>query len=135
MSRNSSRGPAGPGARCTPGGGEEGHGAVAPVVHQARRRVLRVELKDRQELHRGYPEVRQVGNLRAQAGIGAARRRRHPGAGVPREADDVQLIDHGLRERALQRRIPCQSYACGSATALFMATAVFAPGCWAARRL
>ena len=87
-------------------GGEEGHGAIPPVVHQARRRVLRVELKDRQELHRGHPEVHQVGNLLDQAGIGAARRRRHPGAGVPREAGDVQLVDHGLRERALQRRIP-----------------------------
>ena len=99
-------GPAGPGARCTPGAGRRRTRGVAGVVHQARRRVLRVELEDRQEFLRGHPEVHQVGNLRDQAGIGATVRRRHPGAGVPREPGDVQLIDHGLRERALQRRIP-----------------------------
>ena len=53
-------------------GGEEGDGAVSPVVAKTEGGVVRVELENRQQLHRRDPEVLQVRDLVDQSGIGAA---------------------------------------------------------------
>ena len=84
---------------------------VSPVVHAARRRMLRIELKHRQQLHGGDAQVLQVGNLLDQAGVGPSLPGRHPGAGMPGEAADVKLVDDRLGERAAEsaHRLPSRS--------------------------
>ena len=48
---------------------------IAPVVAEARRTVLLVEGKDRQQLDRADSEILQIGDLIDQSGVGAALRR------------------------------------------------------------
>ena len=57
---------------------EERDRRIAPVVDLARRAVLGVELEHRQQLHRGDPELLEIGDLLDQAGDrcrGSSRRR------------------------------------------------------------
>jgi hypothetical protein len=49
---------------------EERHRLVAPVVGQARRGVLRIELEDREQLDRRDAEVGQVGDFLDQTRVG-----------------------------------------------------------------
>ena len=90
---------------------EERHRRVAPVVDESRRRVLRVELEHRQQLHRGDAERLQVRNLLDQSGVGAALSGRDAGARMLREAAHVHLVNDGLRGRthAAARRPPSRS--------------------------
>ena len=53
---------------------EEGDGLVAPVIHLASRRIVRVELKHRQQLDRGDPQVFEIRNLLDQSGVCPSRR-------------------------------------------------------------
>ena len=85
---------------------EERDRLVPPVVHATARRILRIELEDGQQLHGGDAEVLEVGDLLDQPGIRAALPGRHPGAFVAGEAAHVELVDHGLGERALERLVP-----------------------------
>ena len=84
---------------------EEGDRRVAPVVDPARRAVLGVELKHRQQFDRGDAEVLEIGNLLDQAGVGAALRLRHSGAGMAGEAAHVHLVDDRPRGGPAQRRV------------------------------
>ena len=84
---------------------EERDRRVAPVVDLARRAVLGVELEHRQQLHRGDPELLEIGDLLDQAGEGAAGLLADAGAGVAGEAAHVHLVDDGLRGRPAQRRV------------------------------
>ena len=86
-------------------GGEERDGGIAPIVHQTRWAVLRVELEHRQQLDRGDPEVLEIGNLLDHAGIRPARSWRDARARMPREARDVHLVDHRGGERPAERRV------------------------------
>ena len=78
---------------------------IAPVVDQAGRRVLRVELEHRHQLDRGDAQVDQVRDLVDQPGIGAAPGLGHAAARVLGEATNVQFVDHGLGERPAQRAV------------------------------
>ena len=61
---------------------EERDRRIAPVVDLARRTVLGIELKDRQQFDGGDPELLEVGNLLDQTGVGpAAANRRLPELG------------------------------------------------------
>ena len=83
---------------------EERDRLVAPVVHAARRRILRIELKHRQQLHGRDAQVLQVRNLLDQAGVGPSLLA-PPGAGMLGEAADVKLVDDRLGEGPSNRRI------------------------------
>ena len=78
---------------------EEADGVVAPVVAQAQAHqpFLVDGLVHRQQAHGGHAEPPQVfdGGVARQARIGAAQRLGHAGV-QPREAFDVQLVQHGL---------------------------------------
>ena len=106
MSRNSSRTASGSVARAV---GvvwrEERDRLVSPVVHAPLRRVLRVELKHRQQLDGGDAQVLQVRNLLDQSGVRPPLQGRHPGAGMPGEAADVKLVDDRLGAGPPDRRI------------------------------
>ena len=81
---------------------EERNRLVAPVVHPASRGILRVELKNRQELHRCDAKILKVGNLFNQPCIGPAPGGGDTGVGMSREAADVKLVDHRFGERPVQ---------------------------------
>ena len=51
---------------------KEGDRRIAPVVDQARRGILGIELKHRQQFDRGDAELLEIRNLLDQAGVGAA---------------------------------------------------------------
>ena len=91
---------------------EERDRLVAPVVHPERR-ILRVELEDRQQLDGGDSQLLQIRNLLDQPGVGPARRLGHPGARIPGEATNVQLVDDGLGERPAQRPVALPVIAAG----------------------
>ena len=84
---------------------EEGDRRVAPVVRLAGRAILGVELKDGQQLDGGDAEFLQIGNLLDQAGIGAALRLGHAGAGMAGETAHVHLVNDRPRGRPAQRRV------------------------------
>src|SRR5271166_3831546 len=71
---------------------------ISPIVDQARRTLLPLELEDREQLNGGDPEVLQVWDLLDHPRIGPAPLRRDPGARMPRETGDVHLVDHGRGE-------------------------------------
>ena len=105
-SRNSSTGPERVLPRTVAGmGSEKRDRRISPVIDQARRTVLPVELEHRKQLHRGDPEILQVWDLLDHARIGPSPLRGDPGARMPREAGDVHLVDHGRREGPAQRRV------------------------------
>ena len=85
--------------------GEERDRLVSPVVHASWRRVLGVELKHRQQLHRRDAEVHEVRDLLDQPGVGASLPGRDARARVAREAAHVKLVDQRLGERPIERRI------------------------------
>ena len=85
--------------------GKERHRLVAPVVGPAAGRVLGVELVHGQQLDRGDPEVDEVRDFLDEPGVGPADRRVHAAVGVGREPADVGLVDHGVRERPVQRPV------------------------------
>ena len=74
---------------------EEADGAVAPVVGQIARRVLRIELLDGQQFHRRDAQRLKIGDLLDDARVGPALLRRHVGARMLGEAAHVHLVDHG----------------------------------------
>ncbi len=88
------------GVRC-----EERHGLIAPVVDQACRRRQGIELHHGQQLDRGDPQVRQIGNASGQAAVGAPLRRRQPGAGMGGHAPQVGFVDDALPQRMMQRPV------------------------------
>ena len=93
--------------RVTPGtvGGvrsEEGDRGIAPVVDQAGRGILRIELEHGQQLDGGDPEILQIGNLLDHAGVRSARTGPDARARMPREAGDVHLVDHRRGEGLAQ---------------------------------
>jgi len=86
-------------------GREERDRRVAPIVGQPHRRILRVELKNRQQLYGRDAQVPQIGNLLDQARIRSAQMLGQPRACMAREPAHVHLVDHGAVERLAQRRI------------------------------
>jgi hypothetical protein len=86
--------------------GEEGHGAVSPVVDQAGRAVLPVELEHGQQLHRGDSQVLQVGDPLDHPRVGPPPGCADARAGMPREAGDVHLVDYRGAERPVERGVP-----------------------------
>ena len=86
-------------------GREERDRLVAPVVGPVARRVVGVEREHRQQLDGGDAEVDEVRDLLDEARVGPAPSRVHPAARVSGEALDVRLVDHGLRERAIERPV------------------------------
>jgi hypothetical protein len=86
-------------------GRKERHGRIAPVVHQAWRGVVRVELEHRQELHRGDAQSLEIRNLFDEAGERAARLLGQPGTRMPGEAAHVHLVHDGLRRRSPERGV------------------------------
>ena len=75
-------------------GGEERDRRIPPVVDQARRAILPIELEHGHELDRGDPEILEIRDLLDHSRVGAAQSRRDARAGVPREARHVHLVDH-----------------------------------------
>ena len=99
---------AGPGARVGGLGGEEGHRLVAPEVAQrlageqvAARVVALLELRDRHQLDGGDAQLLEVRDLLDDAAEGAGVRDTR--ARVTGEAADVDLVDHRVGERHVQR--------------------------------
>ena len=89
--------------RAVPGvGGEEGNRGVPPVVEEAGRGILRIELEHGQQLDGGDPEILQIGNLLDHAGVRSARTGPDARARMPREPGDVHLVDHGRGEGLAQ---------------------------------
>ena len=86
-------------------GREEGHGCIAPVVHQPRGAILRVELEHRQELHGRDAQPLEVGNLLDEARERAARLFREAGARVTGEAAHMHLVHDRPRRGPLERGI------------------------------
>ena len=86
-------------------GREEGHGRIAPVVHQPRGAILRVELEHRQELHGRDAQPLEVGNLLDEARERAARLFREAGARVTGEAAHMHLVHDRPRRGPLERGI------------------------------
>src|SRR5580765_7670838 len=84
---------------------EERDWLVAPVVREALRRILRIELEDRQKLDGGNPEIYQVGNLLDQPGVGAARLGRYARARMLRETPNMKLVDDRFGERTAERMV------------------------------
>ena len=82
---------------------EERDRLIAPVVHPAAWRVLRIELEDRQQLDGRDAQILQIGNLVDEPGVRASLPRRDTRARVPGEAAHVQLVDDRFRERPPQR--------------------------------
>ena len=72
----------GPDASCRPGAGRRTRPAIAPVVDQARRAILGIELKHGQQFDGGDAELLKIGNLVDQSGVCAAGSFRHAGTGV-----------------------------------------------------
>jgi hypothetical protein len=85
--------------------GEEGNRRIAPVVDQARRAVLRIELEYGEEFDRGDPEILKIRNLVDHAGVRPALVGHDAGARMPRETSDVHLVDHGGGERPTERGV------------------------------
>src|SRR5262249_37192006 len=84
---------------------KERHGLVAPVVHQAFGRGLRIELKHGQELHRGDAQILQVGNFLDQPGVSTALRGRDTRTGMMGKSFHMELVYHRLGKRPLERHI------------------------------
>ncbi len=84
---------------------EERDRRVAPVIDESRRRVLGVELKHRQELDGGDPEVAEIRNLLDEPGKRAARLLGHAGARMAGEPSDVHLVHDRVRGGPSQRRV------------------------------
>src|ERR1700722_5275111 len=85
--------------------GEKRYRRIAPVVYLSERSVLHVKLEDRQQLDGGNAELLEIRNLFDQAGISAALIRRDSGAGMPREASHVHLVNNGAGRRVAERRV------------------------------
>src|SRR6185369_672357 len=75
---------------------KEGNRRITPVIDAARRTILRVELKHRQQLDRRDAQVLEVRNFLDQASVGATLRLCDAGTGMAGEAPDVHLVDDGL---------------------------------------
>ena len=78
---------------------------IAPVVRTAGRRRLRIELKDRQQLHRGDAEILQVWDLLDKSCVRPSLTRRDAGTRMPGEASDVHLVNDGFSKRMPERCI------------------------------
>src|SRR6266850_4424334 len=78
---------------------------VTPVIGFGGRTVLRVELKNGQQLNSGNAELLQIGNLLDQAGICAAQILAKAGTGMTREAANVHFIDDGSGGRMAEGRV------------------------------
>ena len=96
MSRNSSTGP----ERILPRAvrlmrRKERDRRIAPVVDLARRTILGIELKYRQQFHGGDAELLKVRNLLDQSCIGAAVCSLDAGTWVAREPADVHFVNDG----------------------------------------
>jgi hypothetical protein len=84
---------------------EERDRRITPVVDLARRTILGIELKHRQQLHRGDPELLEIRDLLDQARERAAGLLADPGAGMAGEAAHMHLIHDGLGRRPPQRGV------------------------------
>jgi hypothetical protein len=84
---------------------EKRYRGIPPVVAQAWRTILAVELEHRKKLNGGDAEILQVWDLLDHGRIGSAPLRGDPGARMPREAGDVHLVDDGRGEGSAQRRV------------------------------
>ena len=84
---------------------EEGDRRIAPVVDQARRGIVRIELEHGQQLDGGDPEILQIRNLLDHAGVRPARAGPDARARMPREAGHVHLVDHRGGEGPAERRV------------------------------
>ena len=84
---------------------KEGDRGVAPVVDQATRAVLGIELKHRQQLDGGDAQSLEVRDLLDHAGISAAALLGDAGALVAREPSHVHLVHDGPSGRSPEWRV------------------------------
>src|SRR5271166_6315031 len=82
---------------------EERDRGIPPVVDQARRTVLPIELEYRKQLHSGDSEILEVWDFLDHARIGPPPLRGDPRAWMLRETRNMHLVDHGLGEGPAQR--------------------------------
>ena len=83
-------------------GRKKGHGIIAPVIGQVRRRCVGIELLNGHQLYGRDAQFLQIGYLFDQPPVCAAPFLRHAGVGVPGKAADVQFVHNRTPERMIQ---------------------------------
>ena len=85
--------------------GKKGDRIIPPIIGQTLGRFGFVELENRQQFHRRYPQILQIGDLFNQAGVGSPFIRFDPGTWMIGKAFYMHFIDYGLGKRTFQRHV------------------------------